>query len=104
MQSGAKVTGWPRDRSRYSRSGARLDFGSFLPPGRPKWEAIRSFLALAAMSFKVGSALSIRCVSAILPWTIGTLKSTRTKTLLPSSSSSSTLRIMDMSVLSKFLV
>jgi len=53
------------------------------PFGRPKWESRITLPPLSAISRMVGAARSMRVVSATLPFSTGTLRSTRTSTRLP---------------------
>ena len=83
MQSSAKATGRPitsRDRGR-DRAAANC-FGS-RPFGRPKCESRITLPPLSAISVMVGAARSMRVASVTLPFSIGTLRSTRTSTRLP---------------------
>ena len=67
------------DRGRDRRSDC---FGS-RPLGRPKCESRITLPPLSAISRMVGAARSIRVASETLPFSIGTLRSTRTSTRLP---------------------
>src|SRR5512137_1264463 len=72
-------------------AGARLIFGSGLPLGRPRWEAMMRRAPRSSSQSIVGSEALIRLSSRIAPLSSrGTLKSTRRKTRLPLTSRSVT--------------
>src|SRR3990170_849851 len=66
-----------------------------LPPGRPRWLARMTFAPWLRRCLIVGMAARIRESSVILPSSRGTLKSTRTKTRFPATSTS---RIVSLSI------
>src|SRR5262245_10270133 len=94
-QSSAKATGLPSASASGSTSGLSDISGTRLPSGRPKWLSTTTLAPLAASSFSVGAARSMRVASVTLPAFIGTLRSTRTSTRLPATSrSSSVLKVI----------
>ena len=89
MQSSAKATGLPSALERGSTSGFSDISGTRLPSGRPKWLSTITLAPLAASSASVGTARSMRVASVTWPFFIGTLRSTRTSTRLPDTSTES---------------
>ena len=89
MQSSAKATGLPSALDSGSTSGLSDISGTRLPSGRPKWLSTITLAPLAASSVSVGAARSMRVASVTLPFFIGTLRSTRTSTRLPDTSTES---------------
>ena len=62
----------------------RSELASSGPPlGRPKWASRTTLPPLSAISRIVGSTRSMRVASLTLPFSIGTLRSTRSRTRLP---------------------
>src|SRR5207237_5829991 len=70
-------------------TGRRDSAGSGLPSGRPRWDMTTIRARRRRRLSRVGSAARRRVSSAILPSFRGTLKSSRTRTLLPATSTSS---------------
>src|SRR3984893_5167339 len=89
MQSSAKAPGLPSALTSGSTSGFNDISGTRLPSGRPKWLSTITLAPLAASSASVGAARSMRVASVTLPFFIGTLRSTRTSTRLPVTSTES---------------
>ena len=90
MQSGAKMTSLPSSRPSRFATGARLNFGSNLPFGRPRWEQTMAFPPSSTTRLMVGSVERIRVSSVICSESSsGTLKSARMMTRLPDSEMSS---------------
>ena len=89
MQSSAKATGLPSALDSGSTSGFSDISGTRLPSGRPKWLSTITLAPLAASSASVGTARSMRVASVTWPFFIGTLRSTRTSTRLPDTSTES---------------
>ena len=81
MQSETSATGWPRSSARRGVMGARENFASKPPLGLPKWEERITLAPLLVKYLMVGIAPLIRVSSVITPFSRGTLKSARTKTL-----------------------
>src|SRR5271156_5017652 len=90
-QSSAKATGFFTIRATSAATGRSDAFGSG-PLGRPKCESRMTLPPLPASSVMVGAISSIRVASVICPSSIGTLRSTRSRTRLPFTSASSRLR------------
>src|SRR2546428_627034 len=67
----------------FAATGRRLRAGEGFPLGRPRWEARMVRAPFTIIRRIVGSEAWIRRSSAIAPSSIGTLKSTRQKTLRP---------------------
>ena len=89
--SPAKVTGLPRSSASRTATGARLNFSSGPFLGLPRW-LHRITLPPFSISFlMVGSAATMRLSLVMTPSFMGTLKSQRTSTRLPRTSSSSTV-------------
>ena len=109
MQSGTKGTGCPNNSDRRGVIGAKVqkwnlleynlkdikkipneNLASYPPLGRPRCEDKRTFAPLLVRYLIVGMAPLMRVSSVILPvpFSNGTLKSARTKTLFPRRSSS----------------
>ena len=82
MQSSANATGRLMMRATSAATGLSEFFGS-RPFGRPKCESRITLPPLSAISVMVGAARSMRVASVTLPFSIGTLRSTRTSTRLP---------------------
>src|SRR5947209_10779052 len=93
MQSSANATGRLSTAAIAGANGLSDCFGSG-PFGRPKWESKITLPPLSAISRMVGATRSMRVVSATLPFSTGTLRSTRTSTRLPLTSASSSVRNM----------
>src|SRR5258707_7949979 len=91
MQSSANATGRLSTAAIAGANGLSDCFGSG-PFGRPKWESKITLPPLSAISRMVGATRSMRVVSATLPFSTGTLRSTRTSTRLPLTSASSSVR------------
>src|SRR3984893_2328314 len=89
MQSSAKATGLPSALDSGSTKGLSDISGTRLPSGRPKWVSTITLAPLAASSARVGTARSMRVASVTWPFFIGTLRSTRTSTRLPATSTES---------------
>ena len=87
-QSGANATGEPSLCSSVLATGASEYFGSGAPLAFPRCEARRMRAPPPSRRRIVGSASTTRVSSRTTPSLIGTLKSTRTKTRLPSRSRS----------------
>src|SRR6516164_8033013 len=79
MQSSANATGRSRTAAIAGANGLSDCAGSG-PFGRPKWESRITLPPLSAISRMVGAARSMRVASATLPFSTGTLRSTRTST------------------------
>ena len=83
MQSAAKPTGRPRCSATAAATGFS-EFASSGPPlGRPKWASRMTLPPLSEISRMVGSTRSMRVASETLPFSMGTLRSTRSRTRLP---------------------
>src|SRR5215467_13990391 len=91
MQSSANATGRLRTAAIAGANGLS-DCAESGPFGRPKWESRITLPPLSAISRMVGATRSMRVVSATLPSSTGTLRSTRTSTRLPLTSASSRVR------------
>src|SRR5271165_4660487 len=91
MQTSANATGRPSACAMAGTSGLSESLRS-RPFGRPKCDRRMTLPPLPAMSRMVGAARSIRVASATLPFSTGTLKSTRTSTRLPLTSAPSSVR------------
>ncbi len=87
-QSEAKATGLP-SRADNSATTGRSEYFSSRPFGRPRCERMMTFAPFDEISSRLGRIRSMRVASAILSPSIGTLRSTRIKTLFPASSASS---------------
>jgi len=87
--SGQNLTVSPKASCRASATGFKVNSILTLPLGRPKWLRTTTRAPLLESSVRVGTTRSMRLVSVILPSIMGTFKSTRTSTLLPSTSRSS---------------
>src|SRR5215475_14104992 len=94
-ESFAKATGLPSAWASGSTSGLSDISGTRLPSGRPKWLSTITLAPLAASSLSVGAARSMRVASVTLPFFIGTLRSTRTRTRLPDTSMESIVLKVD---------
>src|SRR5262245_22696968 len=90
MQSSANATGRSRTAAIAGANGLSDCAGSG-PFGRPKWESRITLPPLSAISRMVGATRSMRVVSATLPFSTGTLRSTRTSTRLPLTSAPSSV-------------
>ncbi len=82
MQSSANATGRASTSAMAGTRSPSDSFGSN-PFGRPKWDSRITLPPLSAISRMVGATRSMRVVSATLPFSTGTLRSTRTSTRLP---------------------
>lgn len=82
-QSSAIRTFAPRSPASRPATGARLMPGTTRPFGRPRCEAMIGSPPRSRISFRVGREARMRVSSATPPSRSGTLKSTRTNTLLP---------------------
>src|SRR5688572_27439008 len=95
MPSASPVTGTGNRSSALSRAAtgrSRAD-STTLPLGRPRW-LIRTTLAPPSSRWRiVGTAARTRESSLTLPSSMGTLKSTRTRTRLPAGSKSRTVSL-----------
>src|SRR6266851_152258 len=89
MQSSAKATGLASALDSGATKGFSDISGTRLPSGRPKWLSTITLAPLAASSARVGTARSMRVASVTWPFFIGTLRSTRTSTRLPATSTES---------------
>src|SRR5579883_395792 len=96
MQSSAKATGRPSCRAMVGTRGASDSFGS-RPFGRPKCDISTIRAPPRASSWTVGASRSIRDVSVTCPSRTGTLRSARSSTFLPRTSSPSSVRILAIS-------
>src|SRR5690606_3222249 len=92
MQSEAKATGRPSASEAALAIGASDWSGSGAPFGRPKWASRTTLAPLAESSVMVGATRSMRVASVTLPSFTGTFRSTRTRTRLPATSASSSVR------------
>ena len=92
MQSSAKPTG----RLMTSETAAATGFSEYssfrAPFGRPKWASRITLPPLSAISVIVEATRSMRVVSVTLPFSVGTLRSTRKRTRLPDRLASSSVR------------
>ncbi len=95
-QSVAKATGLPSSLASGSTTGFSDISGTTLPLGRSKWASSATLAPLATSALIVGRATRKRVSSVIAPLSIGTLKSTRTRAVLPLRSfrSSRVLKVM----------
>mmetsp|Transcript_73045 Transcript_73045/g.129370 ORF Transcript_73045/g.129370 Transcript_73045/m.129370 type:complete len:229 (-) Transcript_73045:35-721(-) len=99
-QDESKVTGLPSFSSRIFATGAMENCSTTFPLGRPMWDArTTDFAPLSSTALMVGRAPSIRAVlvmivGSFLSW--GTLKSTRMKTRLSFTSTSSIFNLAPM--------
>ena len=82
MQSSAKATGRLTTCATAAAIGFSESFGSG-PFGRPKCASRMTLPPLSAISVMVGATRSMRVASVTLPFSIGTLRSTRSRTRLP---------------------
>jgi hypothetical protein len=87
MQSSANLTGLPSARSISGRTMRSEYFGSGPPFGRPKWDSSTTRAPLSVRAFTVGTSRSILVASVTWPSLAGTLRSARTSTVLPFTSS-----------------
>src|SRR5574339_412805 len=92
MQSAANATGRPSNSPTRAATGLRQYLGFGCPFGRPRCEARMTVAPLSSAYWMVGSDARTRVSSPIVPFLIGTLKSTRTKARLPARSRSVMLR------------
>jgi hypothetical protein len=81
MQSSTNPTGRFSTRPTSSATGLSDWLGS-RPLGRPKWDKRIALPPLSAISRMVGAARSMRVASVTLPFSVGTLRSSRTNTRL----------------------
>src|SRR5690606_19370733 len=91
----ASVTGRPISSASRSAAGARESSGTTCPLGRPRWEQSTTRAFRPSRSSIVGRAAPIRVSSVTRPSASGTLKSTRTRTRLPSTSASVTEALLN---------
>ena len=85
---------------RRAAAGASVNFSSKpSPAGRPRWLIRMTFAPLDARYSIVGSAARMRVSSLTTPSLMGTLKSTRTMTRLPRTSTPSMVLMSDMAIL-----
>ena len=91
MQSSANATGRLMTCATSAATGFSESFGS-RPFGRPKCDSRITLPPLSAISVMVGATRSMRVASVTLPFSIGTLRSTRTSTRLPFTSAWSRVR------------
>jgi hypothetical protein len=91
MQSSAKPTLRFRTWAAEAATGLSDSFGS-RPFGRPKCASRITLPPLSAISLMVGATRSIRVMSVTRPFSIGTLRSTRTSARLPERSAESRVR------------
>ena len=82
-QSSANATCRPIALATSAASGASVSFGS-RPFGRPRCDSRMTLPPLPAISLMVGAMRAMRVASVTLPSFIGTLRSTRSSTRLPS--------------------
>ena len=102
MQSGANWTGLPTNAVSGATTFMRDAPLARLPFGRPKWLIKMVFAPWFCKYFMVGRLACRRVSSVMAPMSLhGTLKSTRTSTVLPATSASSSLR--KSTILSLFL-
>ena len=95
LSSAAKTTSLPSFSERLFATGARESDGTGSPFGLPICEQRITLAPLSIRYLIVGSAPTIRFSSVILPSaSSGTLKSQRTKTFLPFTSTSSTVNLL----------
>ena len=88
MQLSVFTTGSPSSSLRRAATGVRRMPSFTWPLGRPKWAARITLAPLPVRSLIVGRAARMRVSSVMAPESSsGTLKSTRTSTRLPRSSS-----------------
>ena len=88
MQSSANATGRFTACDTAATIGFSESFGSG-PLGRPKCASRMTLPPLSAISVMVGATRSMRVASVTLPFSIGTLRSTRSRTRLSFTSASS---------------
>ena len=81
-QSSAKATGLFTTFDSASATGLSDSLGS-RPFGRPKCASRMTLPPLSEISVMVGATRSMRVASVTLPFSVGTLRSTRTRTRLP---------------------
>ena len=82
MQSSTKRTGCSKSSLNRFAQGAKVNSGLRSPFGRPKCDAITTFAPWSIKWRNVGKVARIRVSSVITPSFRGTLKSTRTNTVL----------------------
>ncbi len=90
-QSSTKPTGRPRTSESLAATGLSESFGS-RPFGRPKCESRMTLPPLSAISRMVGATRSSRVASVTWPFSVGTLRSSRSSTRLSRRSASSRVR------------
>src|SRR6476659_7624894 len=93
MQSSANATGRLR-MAAIAGVSSLSDCAGSGPLGRPKWESRITLPPLSAISQMVGATRSMRVVYVTLPFSTGTLRSTRTSTRFPLTSAWSRVRNM----------
>src|SRR5208283_2451023 len=91
-QSVAKPTGRFTTSATAAATGLRELASSGPPLGRPKWASKITLPPLSAISVIVEATRSMRVLSATLPFSVGTLRSTLRSTRLPETSASSSVR------------
>src|SRR5207248_3257679 len=91
MQSSAKATGFLTTFDSSSATGLSDSLGS-RPFGRPKCASRMTLPPLSEISVMVGATRSSRVASLTRPFSMGTLRSTRSSTRLPFTSTSSRVR------------
>src|SRR5450631_694215 len=91
MQSSANATDLPITSARAAATGFSDSLGS-RPLGRPKCASRMTLPPLPEISVMVGAIRSSRVASVTRPFSVGTLRSTRSKTRLPFTSTSSRVR------------
>ena len=91
MQSSTNFTGRLMMRPTSAATVLSESFGS-RPFGRPKCESKITLPPLSAISVIAAAARSMRVVSVTTPFSTGTLRSTRTSTRLPFTSTWSSVR------------
>ena len=97
MQSSAKATGFLITSASAAATGFSDSLGS-RPLGRPRCDSRITLPPLLDISMMVGATRSSRVESVTRPFSIGTLRSTRTSTRLPFTSTSSRVRnVLDIS-------
>ena len=92
MQSSTNFTGRLTMCATSAATGLSESFGSRLPLGRPKCESRMTLAPASASSVMAGATRSMRVASVTTPCSSGTLRSTRTSTRLPFTSTWSRVR------------
>ena len=91
MQSSAKATGFLMTCASAAATGLSESLAS-RPFGRPKWASRMTLPPLSEISVMVGATRSSLVASETRPFSMGTLRSTRSSTRLPFTSTSSRVR------------